>query len=205
MDKDDGIPQKRNREKSSMTDRRQRFDATHDSAMASIKAEARLLANTDALTGLPNRLSFLRHQDSLSIATRAEGGYAYMCVDLDGFKAVNDNHGHPAGDMLLKAVAQRLKENTRTGDITFRIGGDEFIVYMPGATSEECSQVASRIIGCMARPFNLSDGLSVDVGCSAGSACFNDASLSASLILRAADEALYKAKAAGKRRHVHAA
>lgn len=89
---------------------------------------ARLLANTDALTGLPNRLSFLRHQDSLSIATGAKGGYAYMCVDLDGFKAVNDNHGHPAGDLLLKAVAQRLKDNTRATDITFRIGGDEFIV-----------------------------------------------------------------------------
>ena len=95
---------------------------------------ARLLANTDALTGLPNRLSFLRHQDSLSMATGAKGGYAYICVDLDGCKAVNDNHVHPAGDLLLKPLPSGLRKIQ--GQATPRFG----------------SAVTSSSFTCRARP-----------------------------------------------------
>jgi diguanylate cyclase (GGDEF)-like protein len=166
--------------------------------------QAGALAHTDALTGLPNRLSFLRHQDNIAAPNVQKGGYAYMCLDLDGFKQVNDRHGHPAGDLLLKAVARRLQENMRSGDIAFRIGGDEFIIYMPNADPDECSSLAASIIERMACPFRLADDLVVTVGCSAGSACCSDVVTAASKILKAADEALYKAKAAGKSRHVHA-
>ncbi|WP_332302773.1 GGDEF domain-containing protein [Rhizobium sp. GR12] len=179
----------------------------HGALVRLIAAErqARALAHTDALTGLPNRLSFLSYQDNIAAHNAGKGGYAYMCLDLDGFKLVNDKHGHAAGDLLLKAVAERLQQNTRVGDIAFRIGGDEFIVYMPNAVPAECASVANRVIECMAFPFMLSEELVVTIGCSAGSACVADTTKAASLILKAADKALYKAKENGKSRHVHAA
>lgn len=167
--------------------------------------EARVLAYTDALTGLPNRLSFALHQEDIAMRSEGETTHAYMCLDLDGFKEVNDRHGHPAGDLLLKAVAARLSKITRSGDIVFRIGGDEFIVYMPGAKPEDCGLVARRIIKSMSEPFALSGDLTVSIGCSAGSACLTEASRSAASIVKVADEALYKAKRNGKSRHIHAA
>ncbi|MDR6434619.1 GGDEF domain-containing protein [Brucella pseudogrignonensis] len=166
--------------------------------------QARALAYTDVLTGLPNRLSFACHQETLASLPTGSSGYAYMCLDLDGFKKVNDHYGHPAGDLLLKAVAVRLRQVTRSSDIVFRIGGDEFIVYMPGASSDDCAVVASRIVTSLGKPFSLSDDLTVSIGCSAGSACLTIPGTAAT-ILHVADEALYKAKREGKSRHVHSA
>jgi diguanylate cyclase (GGDEF)-like protein len=160
--------------------------------------ELRQLALHDPLTGLANRTLF---QESVNhaIATHSHGTntLAVLFVDLDGFKQINDNHGHGAGDAVLNEVAARLRDCVRTGDTVARFGGDEFAVLLEQVTTiEEATIVADRIISAIQRPFTI-DGRIHHISASAGVALY-DYDASADAIIRSADEAMYTAKTGGK-------
>ncbi len=183
----------------------------YDITIRMIRAEYlnRQLAMTDVLTGLPNRMFLDDELDRLCAAIgRGEkaSGFSLLYIDLDGFKAVNDIRGHAAGDFLLKAVTQRLARTVREGDSVCRLGGDEFVILLPRAGAVEAASLADRIIGAVARPFDIDVGELVRIGTSIGSVTAPaDGDTPASLIGNA-DMALYAAKAAGKGTHrAHAA
>jgi diguanylate cyclase (GGDEF)-like protein/PAS domain S-box-containing protein len=165
------------------------------------QAEARIafMAHHDALTGLPNRLMFNeRLDDALERLARSDGRLAVLCIDLDHFKSVNDTLGHPIGDLLLRQVAERLGGCLRKSDMVARLGGDEFaVVQTPMASPEEASQLATRLIDVLSRPFEL-DGHEVVVGASIGIAFAPDDGDSSEMLLRNADMALYRAKSDGR-------
>jgi diguanylate cyclase (GGDEF)-like protein len=178
----------------------------HAVTLRMIEAElrARSLAETDALTGLYNRMHLAERLAHLASERGREEDYGLLCLDLDGFKAVNDTHGHNAGDGLLQAVAERIRDAVRRDDIVFRMGGDEFLILLPKADPRECRRVAQRVIAAVSVEYELSDGLRVKVGASIGSACAHISDLDSETVLHAADVALYRAKADGKGVHVHA-
>jgi diguanylate cyclase (GGDEF)-like protein len=165
-------------------------------------AEARInrLAHFDSLTDLPNRVMF--HD----IVTRILGGLgqvngtAALYIDLDEFKQVNDTLGHPAGDTLLKLVAQRLRLLTREGDLIARLGGDEFVVVRsPLSEPQQAGHLAQRIVDEISRPYEV-DGHSVVIGASVGIAIAPEHGGDADTLLKNADMALYRAKADGRGR-----
>ena len=172
-----------------------------------IEAQIRHQATHDLLTGLPNRMLF---HDRLSTAMqrvpRHGQPFALVMLDIDGFKAVNDNHGHPAGDALLRAIARRLHDSLRANDTVARLGGDEFALILEDVT--DLSALVERCHGIgagLAEPYPL-DGrhgpFVADVSASIGIAVWNgDARNDEDLIL-AADRALYRAKEDGKNRCV---
>lgn len=162
--------------------------------------EANRLASEDVLTGLANRRVLSETVDELiaSHRNKADGKFAILCLDLDRFKAVNDTHGHAAGDRLLQAVAQRLREMLRSSDVIARIGGDEFAVLI--ATADQLSTVeavASRIVEALSRPYEI-DGHQILIGASVGIALGPVDGETTNDLLIAADLALYSAKAAGR-------
>ncbi|MEO0971766.1 MAG: EAL domain-containing protein [Pseudomonadota bacterium] len=156
------------------------------------------LAHRDSLTGLPNRLLFMdRLQHALAYAEARNLVGAVIFFDLDRFKVVNDWLGHDAGDELLKAIAQRLREVTRPEDTAARLGGDEFTVLVENIANRENAQsVAAKLLGIFERP--------LEIGCqrlrvtsSVGICLFRGGELEAGEILRRADVAMYAAKASG--------
>jgi diguanylate cyclase (GGDEF)-like protein/PAS domain S-box-containing protein len=155
-----------------------------------------LQANHDALTGLPNRTRFERTLERL-----AEGPaqrVAVLFCDLDGFKVVNDNFGHDAGDVVLVEVARRLRGAVRDGDTVARYGGDEFVVLCAGdVDAEGLTALADRIDSTIREPYALED-VSAALGVSVGiaEAWTNDDDLG--LVTLRADRAMYRAKSAGK-------
>ena len=155
------------------------------------------LAHHDSLTGLPNRVAFT---DALTRACARVGteSLALFCLDLDGFKGINDTVGHAVGDTLLIAVADRLRRCVREGDVAARLGGDEFAVIMANATAEDAAQTASRIVERLSQLYGL-DGQSVEIGVSIGVAMAQSGSDVPSKLLQNADLALYRAKAEGRR------
>lgn len=166
--------------------------------------QARHLALHDALTGLPNRhllqerLAFL-----LRDAERQDSPLAVCYLDLDGFKAVNDERGHDAGDALLRAVAQRLNEQRRGNDVVARIGGDEFVVVLSHLdTPQGETRAVERLMQCFEAPFALPDGSTAAVGASLGVALFPQHGRQATLLVTAADQAMLAGKRAGKGRWV---
>ncbi len=165
--------------------------------------EARLAhdARHDALTGLPNRLLFQdRFTQVLDSARRHGRRAAVLYLDLDGFKAVNDLHGHAAGDLLLRQVAQRLQGCVRAEDTVSRFGGDEFgIVLATADAADDCAQVAAKVLRVLALPFDL-DGVRVQVSASVGAALFPDHGDDIATLVARADGAMYAAKKAGKNR-----
>lgn len=166
------------------------------------QAEDRLLhlAQHDPLTGLPNR-SYLSDALTRLLGTtpRADGQIALHFLDLDRFKAVNDVFGHQVGDRLLKAVARRLVEAVRGGDIVARLGGDEFAVLQSGVTSEEdASTLAARISDALNQPFVV-NGRELAISASIGITLHPRDGRSANELLRNADLAMYQAKAEGRR------
>ncbi|MFK5599206.1 diguanylate cyclase domain-containing protein [Methylobacterium sp. HMF5984] len=157
------------------------------------------MARHDPLTGLPNRLLF-REQLAREIvrAQRGGGGFALFCLDLDQFKLVNDTLGHPAGDSLLCAVAQRLNGLVRAEDIVARLGGDEFVIIQTGTGRiEEAVALAERLLVAVATPFDLG-GYPARIGLSIGIARAPDDELDADRLFLHADQALFRAKAAGR-------
>jgi diguanylate cyclase (GGDEF)-like protein/PAS domain S-box-containing protein len=157
------------------------------------------MAHYDSLTGLPNRRYFLdRLKESLERARRTRESLALMFVDLDGFKLVNDNLGHHAGDQLLVEIANRLKQRTRESDTVARMGGDEFTVILTNVMSSHAIvRVARKILGRVSEAITL-DGTEVFLSSSIGIAVFPDDGADVEGLLQAADTALYKAKDLGK-------
>ncbi|MEU4214978.1 sensor domain-containing diguanylate cyclase [Actinoplanes sp. NPDC026623] len=149
-------------------------------------------ATHDALTGLPNRR---RMQDALGSSLQGDA-VAVFFVDLDGFKPVNDAHGHEAGDELLRQVADRLSACVREGDVLARVGGDEFVVLMPGITMQgDADAMSNRVRAAIERPF-LVFGNEVTIGASVG-VHLATPSDDPDQALRAADHAMYAVKHLG--------
>jgi diguanylate cyclase (GGDEF)-like protein len=134
-----------------------------------------------------------------AIARAARGsGFAVLCMDLDNFKQVNDTLGHPVGDELLCAVADRLRACVREVDTVARLGGDEFAIIQSGVgNAEECEHLARRVVECVAVPYEL-NGHHVVVGCSAGISLAPNDGMTGEKLLKNADMALYRAKMDGR-------
>jgi diguanylate cyclase (GGDEF)-like protein len=156
---------------------------------------ARTLAFQDPLTGLANRRQF---EDALKIAAAqppaAGSAHAVLMLDLNGFKKINDNYGHAAGDAVLIAVSQRLLGAVRSQDLVARLGGDEFVVLAPHILGPEgASNIAARIIQSLSQPI-ATNGVEHNVGSGVGIALLPDDAADPSEALRMADVALYRAK-----------
>jgi diguanylate cyclase (GGDEF)-like protein/PAS domain S-box-containing protein len=161
------------------------------------------LAHYDPLTHLPNRrLLADRMRQALAHGQRTGQLLAVCMLDLDGFKQVNDRHGHKVGDQLLIEVARRLQEGVRGDDTVARLGGDEFVLLLGGVHNiREMDEVLTRLLQVIAAPYNLVDS-PIGISASIGVTLFpNDAS-DADTLLRHADHAMYLAKEAGKNRYV---
>ncbi|MFN3672616.1 MAG: putative bifunctional diguanylate cyclase/phosphodiesterase, partial [Bosea sp. (in: a-proteobacteria)] len=162
--------------------------------------EARIeqMARFDELTGLANRFEFNRLlNDAFARRERTAETFALLYLDLDGFKQVNDSLGHDIGDRVLKETALRLREALRGGDILARFGGDEFLLILPSANPGVVTGIAQRLIDNLSRVFTL-DTKSVYVTASIGIAMAPEDGANPADLLRHADTALYKAKAAGR-------
>jgi diguanylate cyclase (GGDEF)-like protein/PAS domain S-box-containing protein len=159
-------------------------------------------AHFDALTGLPNRLLLAdRLRQALAQSQRHRLSVAVVFVDLDGFKAVNDRHGHDVGDQLLIEVSRRMKAVLREGDTLARLGGDEFIaVLVDLAGWDDCRPVLERLLQACAAPVVVGDAV-LQVAGSAGVTLYPEDRADADLLLRHADQAMYRAKQAGKNRY----
>ena len=159
----------------------------------------------DALTGLPNRVLFqdrLRHSLDRAQRPRSPDGacQAVLFLDLDNFKLINDTMGHPTGDELLVAVAERISECLRPGDTAARLGGDEFTILLENVQGAETRMVADRLLERLREPFVL-NGHGATVSASIGIVISNSGSDMPEDLLRSADIALYEAKRNGKDRH----
>jgi diguanylate cyclase (GGDEF)-like protein len=163
-------------------------------------AEARIhhLARFDALTGLPNRTLFREHMDRAISLARRQDQCAILFIDLDQFKQVNDTLGHPSGDALLCAVADRLRLIIRETDSVARFGGDEFVILQsPMKRPEEAATLAQRIVRELSEPYDI-DGHEAVVGASIGISIAPNDGIDADLLLKNADMALYRAKSDGR-------
>lgn len=162
------------------------------------------LAHYDPLTDLANRSLFQdRLFEAVARAQRTSSILAVLYLDLDGFKAVNDLHGHGAGDVLLCEVAARLCSSVRKTDIVARFGGDEFVVLQDGPITREAAHaLAARLVSTLADPYELNNGIVMQsaVTTSIGVAIYPDDGKDSATLLRNADTALYCAKLAGKNR-----
>lgn len=157
------------------------------------------LAYSDALTGLPNRQLFNdRLNMALAQAYRQLGKVALFFLDLDGFKAVNDQLGHDYGDLLLKQVAERLKGCVRSTDTVARLGGDEFTIILAIRDKADAQQVAEKILATIRAPYDLNGKVADKVGTSIGIALYPQDGSQAADLLRKADASMYASKQAGK-------
>ena len=158
-------------------------------------------ARHDALTGLSNRMGLA---DAVYARLVAANGIAMpqalLFIDLDGFKAVNDTHGHAAGDGLLKMVAGRLIRMLPPDGLAARIGGDEFVALMPASTPAHAAEFGDRLVAIISAPYDLGDGISARIGVSVGVALAPEHGAGLADLLAVADAALYEAKSRGKSR-----
>lgn len=164
-----------------------------------IQSELIQISRTDPLTGLANRSRLIDLlQLSMQSATRRREKLAILFMDLDGFKDVNDTLGHTAGDQLLREVANRLKISVRSVDIISRFGGDEFVIVLQGITDlEDTIQVADKILSQFDLPF-WHENRKIRVGASIGISHYPDDGDNHDLLLKYADNALYRVKNSGK-------
>lgn len=155
-------------------------------------------ATHDVLTRLPNRTLFNELVNKqIAVCEKSGTQFAVMYIDLDGFKKVNDSYGHATGDMLLCEVAGRLKGEVRDADMSARFGGDEFAVILVGTTTNKALKVATKLIDALSAPYKLENAV-VRISASIGLAGFPECGTEAFELLRAADVAMYSAKAMGK-------
>jgi diguanylate cyclase (GGDEF)-like protein/PAS domain S-box-containing protein len=160
-------------------------------------------AGHDPLTGLPNRHTLdMALEHALARATRSGRPLALMLIDLDGFKAINDLHGHHAGDIVLQVVAGRFAAVQRRGDVMARLGGDEFACLLEDAAHDAAGAAAARMVDAVAEPITVGTD-QVSVGCSIGIAAFAGGVLDSRLLFQQADHAMYLVKRDGKHGYRH--
>ncbi len=163
------------------------------------------LAHTDALTGLPNRRGLAAQLEQRLLAARPQRLLALLLLDLDGFKAVNDAHGHAVGDELLVEVARRLRVNVREHDIVARLGGDEFVIIADGLRGEaQVHTLGRHLLQAFEAPFEVS-GRVCRVGLTAGYVLAPTDGRDAHTLLQAADAAMFEGKRSGKGKVLRAA
>jgi diguanylate cyclase (GGDEF)-like protein/PAS domain S-box-containing protein len=162
------------------------------------------IANYDALTGLPNRLLLADRLEQAIIQSERQGSsLALVYLDLDGFKAVNDQHGHTVGDALLITLSQRMRAMLREIDTLARIGGDEFVVVLVNLDNQQdCEPLLERLLRSAADPV-IVDGLILQVSASIGVTLYPKDNVDADRLLRHADQAMYGAKQSGKNRYLY--
>ena len=161
-------------------------------------ATAQFNATHDSLTGLPNRFLFYEiAARQIKLAQRNDSVLSLLFIDLDGFKQINDQHGHAAGDHLLCTAAERLRSSLRSSDTASRLGGDEFAAALPDTSPEAAALVAKKVIDTLSKPYSF-DGKRLQVSASIGVGFTNDRNTTIENLVRAADEAMYVAKNNGK-------
>ncbi len=168
-----------------------------------LKANEQLaeMAHYDVLTHLPNRVLLGdRLRQAIAHSSRRGRALGVAFIDLDGFKEINDAHGHAVGDQMLVSLARRFKTVLREGDTLARIGGDEFVVVMTDlGEAQDCAPLVQRLLACAAEPVRLGT-LMLRVSASIGVTVFPQDAAEAEMLLRHADQAMYQAKQAGKNR-----
>lgn len=164
--------------------------------------ELKMKVNYDSLTGLANRVLFSDRLEQLLWASeRSSHQFAVLFCDLDGFKAVNDTLGHDAGDELLIALGQRMKDLVRKSDTVARLGGDEFAVLLANISSVHVAEmIASKVVDQLSQPVELNNGRA-QVGGSVGIALYPDHAKTSKGLVTCADQAMYEAKRSGKGRY----
>lgn len=188
-----------------------RTQALHNAMRnASLEQEnLRSLAHTDPLTTLLNRRGLHASMGSVVQSATSDNLVAVCMLDLDGFKPINDMHGHDVGDELLVAVATRLRSLVRNSDIVARLGGDEFVVLFTNLpNAQQAADMGDKLLRAFSDPFVLANGTVCSVGLTVGYAVAPEDGLDANILLRQADEAMYAGKNAGKhcvRRYVDTA
>lgn len=179
----------------------QQIASVHQS-LEILQDELAVQATHDPMTGMANRTQLLRLVAGTLGRTRRRGGsVGLLFIDLDGFKDVNDTHGHRAGDEVLRQVAARMKEEIRDSDFAGRLGGDEFLVGIENVADErDAVGLAERLIESIARPIKINDEVTVHVGASVGVALGRGGDTDVETLLHEADLAVYAAKTAGRGR-----
>ena len=177
---------------------------THLCALALEREHARQrirqLAFYDGLTGLPNRSLLLARADqAIASATRNEEQLAVLFIDLDRFKQVNDSLGHPAGDALLRCIAERLQRELRASDIAGRLSGDEFVIVLPQCDADHATATVERLQALLAEPCQIAD-VALASSASVGIAMFPADGHDMETLLHRADMAMYQAKSSGRGR-----
>jgi diguanylate cyclase (GGDEF)-like protein/PAS domain S-box-containing protein len=152
------------------------------------------LAHFDALTGLMNRTMLNDHLErAISESQRHGRTVALLFIDLDGFKSINDMHSHAAGDLVLKAIAGRLKDTVRREDFVARLGGDEFVAVLVNTSVDDAERIAKRILAEIATPI-ISGELTLQLKASVGISLYPNDGVTAIALLQQADLAMYRAK-----------
>jgi diguanylate cyclase (GGDEF)-like protein len=194
-------------------DRRSVFNKTLREAQLSLESSNRELgfsnsqlkraAHYDALTGLPNRVLLAdRLQQAMNNSLRRNQSLAVAYLDLDGFKVVNDKHGHNVGDQLLIAIAQRMSEALRDGDTLARIGGDEFVaVFVDLERTQDCEPILERLLHACVEPVQIGNA-ALQISASIGVTVYPQDGADSEQLMRHADQAMYQAKQAGKNRYL---
>lgn len=179
-----------------------RMTGTHLDITELKRAQEQLqhLANHDDLTGLPTRrLALDRGQMAIQRSMRNGNMTAFLFVDLDGFKPINDSYGHEVGDLVLKEVANLLLSAVRKSDTVARIGGDEFLIIVDGCRhEEEVERVAEVVVSTLSQPMNIQNAALIHIGCSIGIAMYPNDGTEFERLIQRADVAMYVVKDSGK-------
>lgn len=154
------------------------------------------MAFYDGLTRLPNRQFFEMYIRQLIKSSNSSSLFYLVFLDLDGFKEINDTHGHETGDTLLKHVAKRLRQNLRREDFVARFGGDEFIIILDSDENQDLDFILNRMISIISRPYTF-DTLHLKINASLGVAKYPGSDESVEDLMKKADKAMYMSKSKG--------
>jgi len=178
---------------------------TLERELSAAKTKAEYLATHDFLTGMPNRVLLMdRIAQALATAARASRKVAFISLDIDDFKRINDTHGHGNGDRLLIEIAKRTRAALRESDTVTRLGGDEFLILAPGIeTIAEVDAIANRILWGVKQPFSIG-AADIVPAISLGIALYPRDGATADVLIANSDRALYAAKKLGKNRYAFA-